>query len=72
MDLKPVRVIRDFPPEDMRLRTWLFGHFRAVAQLFAFEEYDASFLSPKNSTRARPVRRSPGNFIIFGIKGTAR
>ena len=44
MDLKPVRGTRDFPPEDMRLRTWLFGHFRAVARQFAFEEYDAPVL----------------------------
>lgn len=40
----PVRGTRDFPPEDMRLRTWLFDHFRAVAHAFAFEEYDAPVL----------------------------
>jgi histidyl-tRNA synthetase len=28
-------------PEDLRLRDWLFGHFRAVAQAFGFEEVDA-------------------------------
>jgi len=28
----------------MRLRNWLFGHFRETARLFAFEEYDAPVL----------------------------
>jgi histidyl-tRNA synthetase len=41
MDLAPPRGTRDFPPEEMRLRNWLFGHFHEVARLFAFEEYDA-------------------------------
>ena len=26
----PPRGTRDFPPEDMRLRSWLFDHFREV------------------------------------------
>ncbi|MDA0335931.1 MAG: histidine--tRNA ligase [bacterium] len=41
MNLSPPRGTRDFYPEDMRLRTWLFGHFREVARLFGFQEYDA-------------------------------
>ena len=32
---------RDFPPEDMRLRSWLFGEFAAVSRLFGFEQWDA-------------------------------
>ena len=39
--LQPPRGTRDFYPEDLRLRAWLFGHFRAVAQGFGFEEEDA-------------------------------
>ncbi len=41
MNLSPPRGTRDFFPGDMRLRTWLFGHFREVARGFGFEEYDA-------------------------------
>ncbi|NKB68558.1 MAG: histidine--tRNA ligase [Candidatus Latescibacteria bacterium] len=41
MDLNPPRGTRDFFPEDMRLQNWLTSHFHAVADLFAFEEYDA-------------------------------
>jgi histidyl-tRNA synthetase len=40
-DLSPPRGTRDFYPEDLRLRTWLFDHFRAVAHRFGFEEVDA-------------------------------
>jgi histidyl-tRNA synthetase len=39
--IQPPRGTRDFYPEDLRLRSWLFGHFREVARRFAFEEVDA-------------------------------
>ena len=39
--LQPPRGTRDFYPEDMRLRSWLFGHFREVARTFGYEEIDA-------------------------------
>jgi len=44
VNLAPPRGTRDFFPDDMRLRNWLFGHFRETARLFAFEEYDAPVL----------------------------
>ena len=44
MNLAPVRGTRDFFPEDMRLRSWLFDHWRATAAAFGFEEYDAPVL----------------------------
>jgi histidyl-tRNA synthetase len=39
--LQPPRGTRDFYPEDLRLRSWLFDHFRAVARGFGYEEVDA-------------------------------
>ena len=39
--LMPPRGTRDFYPEDMRRRTWLFEHFRRTAHAFGFEEVDA-------------------------------
>lgn len=39
--LKPPRGTRDFYPEDVRLREWLFGRFRGVSLRFGFEEVDA-------------------------------
>ncbi len=38
------RGTRDFYPEDLRLRSWLFDHFRATAAVFGFEEIDAPVL----------------------------
>jgi histidyl-tRNA synthetase len=40
VDVNPPRGTRDFPPEDMRLRTWLFDQFREVSRIMAFEEVD--------------------------------
>ena len=42
--LNPPRGTRDFYPDDLRLRTWLFDHFRGVATGFGFEEVDAPVL----------------------------
>jgi histidyl-tRNA synthetase len=42
--LQAPRGTRDFYPEDLRLRSWLFEHFRATAALFGFEEIDAPVL----------------------------
>jgi histidyl-tRNA synthetase len=39
--LQAPRGTRDFYPEDLRRRDWLFAHFRAVSRAFAFEEIDA-------------------------------
>ena len=42
--LQRPRGTRDFYPEDLRFRDWLFGHFRAVSRAFGFEEVDAPML----------------------------
>ncbi len=38
---QPPRGTRDFYPDELRFREWLFGHFRACARRFGFEEVDA-------------------------------
>lgn len=40
-ELQPPRGTRDFYPEAMRRRSWLFGLFRETAARFGFEEVDA-------------------------------
>ena len=40
-NLQAPRGTRDFYPEDMRRRNWLFDHFRRTATRFGFEEVDA-------------------------------
>jgi len=44
VELQSVMGTRDFYPDDMRLRNWLFGNFKEVARTFAFQEYDAPVL----------------------------
>lgn len=44
IETDPVQGTRDFPPEEMRVRNYLFDTFREAAKLFAFEEYDAPVL----------------------------
>jgi len=39
---------RDFFPEDQRLRNWLFGKWRAIAETYGFEEYDAPVLETED------------------------
>ncbi|XP_062117325.1 histidine--tRNA ligase, chloroplastic/mitochondrial [Humulus lupulus] len=40
IDVNPPKGTRDFPPDEMRLRNWLFHNFREVSRLFGFEEVD--------------------------------
>ncbi|KAF3326801.1 Histidine--tRNA ligase [Carex littledalei] len=40
IDVNPPRGTRDFPPDDMRLRSWLFQNFREVSRILSFEEVD--------------------------------
>jgi histidyl-tRNA synthetase len=44
IDLQPVKGTRDFYPDDMRTRTWLFAQWREIARRFGYEEYDACVL----------------------------
>jgi len=44
IDTEPVSGTRDFYPEEMRARTYLFQHFKDVAKSYAFQEYDAPVL----------------------------
>ena len=44
-------------PEDMRLRTWLFGHWRAVAAQYGFEEYDSPVLESEAYIYEKVVKK---------------
>lgn len=48
IDTNPPRGTRDFFPDEMRLRNWLFGEFAAVSQLFGFEQFDAPVLESED------------------------
>nr|BAL57230.1 histidyl-tRNA synthetase [uncultured Chloroflexota bacterium]BAL58048.1 histidyl-tRNA synthetase [uncultured Chloroflexota bacterium] len=40
----PVKGTRDFYPEQMALRTWLYGVMRQVSESFGYQEYEAPIL----------------------------
>ena len=44
IQLDPLLGLRDFYPEDMRVRNWLFALWKEVANEFGFSEYDASMV----------------------------
>jgi histidyl-tRNA synthetase len=48
LDTNPPKGTRDFYPDDMRLRTWLFDHWREVAKTYGFSEYDAPVLESES------------------------
>lgn len=42
----PVKGTRDFYPEQMAFRKWLFGKMRQVSERFGYEEYEGPILEP--------------------------
>jgi histidyl-tRNA synthetase len=42
--IPPVKGTRDFYPEDLAFRRWLYEHIRQVSESFGYEEYDGPFL----------------------------
>ena len=44
LSTKPYKGTRDFYPDEMRLRNWIFGKMSATARSFGYEEYDGPML----------------------------
>ncbi len=42
--IRPVKGTRDFYPEAMAFRTWLYSQMKSVSQLFGYQEYEAPLL----------------------------
>lgn len=42
--IQPVKGTRDFYPEQMAMRIWLYGQMRAVAESFGYQEWEAPIL----------------------------
>ncbi len=40
----PVKGARDFYPEEMAMRGWLYGNIRAVSESFGYQEFEGPFL----------------------------
>ncbi len=46
LSTQPVKGARDFYPEQMRVRNYIFSKWREVCERFGYEEYDAPILEP--------------------------
>ena len=72
IDLQPPKGTRDFPPEEMRVRTWLFGHFRDVARSFGFDEFDAPVLESEELYVRKAGEEITQQLYNFSDKGDRR
>ena len=72
IDVLPPKGTRDFPPEDMRARTWLFAHFRECARMFGFEEFDAPVLENEELFTRKAGEEICGQLYNFIDKGERR
>ncbi len=53
VNIATVKGARDFYPEQMALRNWLYGNMKAVSQKFGYQEYDGPFLETLELYAAR-------------------
>lgn len=72
LDLNPPKGTRDFYPEDKRMSNWLFDHFRSIAQVYGFEEYDAPVLEKEILYIRKSGDEVMGQLYNFVDKGENR
>lgn len=74
LDTNPPKGTRDFYPEDLRLRTWLFDQWRGVAATYGFSEYDAPVLESEalyTRKAGEEVTQQLYNFVDKGDRAVA-
>jgi histidyl-tRNA synthetase len=69
IELQPVKGTRDFYPDDMRVRSWLFALWREVARSYGFEEYDACVLEHEELYVRKAGDEITGQLYNFTDKG---
>jgi histidyl-tRNA synthetase len=72
MNLQPVKGMRDFYPDEMACRNWLFGKFRDTARRFAFQEYDSCVLEHEEIYIRKGGEEITGQLYGFEDKGGRR
>ncbi|MEW6058167.1 MAG: histidine--tRNA ligase, partial [Bdellovibrionota bacterium] len=53
LSTQPYKGTRDFYPDDMRVRNWMFSRLRKTLKSFGYEEYDGPMLEPLDLYRAK-------------------
>ncbi len=69
MQTKALPGFRDFYPEDLALRTYIFETWRTVATRYGFEEYDGPPLEPLDLYTAKSGDEIVGQLYNFTDKG---
>ncbi len=69
---RPVKGMRDFFPEDMAIRSWLFDHWRRVARSFGYEEYDSCVLESEELFVRKAGDEITTQLYCFEDKGDRR
>lgn len=72
IDTQPPRGTRDFYPDEMRFRNWLFGEFAAVSQAFGFEQFDAPVLESEELFVRKAGEEITDQLYNFEDKGQRR
>ncbi|KAL3029446.1 hypothetical protein AAZX31_03G164300 [Glycine max] len=72
IDVNPPKGTRDFPPEDMRLRNWLFNHFKEVSRLYGFEEVDYPVLESEALFTRKAGEEIKDQLYCFEDRGNRR
>ncbi|MEW5298478.1 MAG: hypothetical protein WDW36_001596 [Sanguina aurantia] len=72
IDTQPPKGTRDFFPDDMRVRNWLFGEFAAVSTLFGFEQFDVPVLESEELFVRKAGEEITDQLYCFEDKGGRR
>lgn len=72
MSTQPPKGTRDFFPEDMRLRGWLFAQWSAISDMFSFEAVDAPVLESEELYIRKAGEEITDQLFNFEDKGGRR
>jgi len=72
LETNSVKGTRDFYPEDLRLRSWLFDNWREVSKSFGFSEYDCPVLENEALYTRKSGEEVTSQLYCFEDKGGRR
>ncbi len=72
MRFAPPRGTRDFYPDDMRIRNWIFSTWRTCALAYGFEEYDGPIIESEDLYTVKSGEEIVSQLYNFTDKGGRR